>query len=93
MKYCKKCLMPDTRPGIKFDNTGICHTCLHFAKQKEIDWKNRCSPTRYPDYLMYLFSVKMSIKLGIKLLIYGEDVNYTYGGEFYNETPSAMKLK
>ena len=23
MKYCKKCVMPDTRPGIKFNEEGI----------------------------------------------------------------------
>jgi N-acetyl sugar amidotransferase len=48
------------------------------------------SPTWYQDYLIYSFPVRMCMKLGIKLLVYGEDVNYTYGGEFSNETPSAM---
>ena len=28
--------------------------------------------------------------LGLKLLVYGEDVNYTYGGKYDEETPSAM---
>ena len=32
----------------------------------------------------------MSIDLGIKLLVYGEDVNYTYGGKHDQETPSAL---
>ena len=43
MKYCKKCLMPDTRPGLKFDDHGICYACLHFDQQKETNWKNRWS--------------------------------------------------
>ena len=30
------------------------------------------------------------MNLGIKLLIYGENVNYTYGGEHNTETPSAL---
>ena len=42
------------------------------------------------DYLLYAFPVKMSMKLGIKLLVYGENVNYTYGGKYAEETPSAM---
>ena len=185
MKYCKKCLMPNTRPGIQFDETGICYPCLHFKKNSQTDWKNRwkeletlCAKYRgtngdgydcaiavsggkdshyqvyllkeklhmnpilftvenidwtetgkknlenlsdafgcdiisfkpnreiarkmfkksleeigssswYVDSLVYAFPVKMSMKLGIKLLVYGEDVNYVYGGKFSDETPSA----
>ena len=48
------------------------------------------SPNWYIDYLIYAFPVNMTMNLGIKLLVYGEDINYTYGGEFDEETPSAM---
>ena len=48
------------------------------------------SPMWYPDALIYSFPVRMCMKLGIKLLIYGEDINYIYGGEFDEETSSAM---
>jgi len=185
MEYCKKCLMPDTRPGLKFYD-GVCYACIHYEKQKETDWTKRwrelelmcdkyrgsngnsydcaiavsggkdshyqthiikdklkmnplllsvgnfdwtntgrknldnlsdafgCdtillqpnrklgrimlkkafeeigSPMWYPDALIYSFPVKMCMKLGIKFLIYGEDINYIYGGEFDTETPSAM---
>ena len=185
MEYCKKCLMPDTRPNIKFID-GVCTGCINFEKQKNTDWNMRwteleklcdkyrgkngtnydCaiavsggkdshfqtfiikeklkmnpllisvgnidwtdtgrknlenlsetfgvdiimaqpnrkiakkmfkkafeklgSPSWYLDYQMYAFPVKMCIKLGIQLLVYGEDVNYTYGGEHDQETPSAM---
>jgi hypothetical protein len=47
------------------------------------------SSSWYVDSLVYAFPVKMSMKLGIKLLVYGEDVNYVYGGKFSDETPSA----
>lgn len=41
MEYCKKCVQPDTRPGIKFDQEGVCPAC-RFAEQKEkIDWSAR----------------------------------------------------
>jgi len=186
MKYCAKCLMPDTRPGIKLDEKNICTGCLNFEKQKSTDWDKRfdefkklcdkyrgcngngydcaiavsggkdshfqtyylkevmkmnpvlltvanidwtetgrdnlnnlsetfgCdiimfqpnrkvarkmfrkafeeigSPSWYLDYLMYSFPVSMAMKLGIKLLVYGEDVNYVYGGQYDTETPSAM---
>jgi hypothetical protein len=48
------------------------------------------SPSWYLDYLMYAYPYKMAIKMGIKLLVYGEDVNYTYGGKHDQETASAM---
>lgn len=185
MKYCKECLMPDTRPGITFDN-GVCAACINYKKQKVIDWSKRksefetlckkyrnsgsneydcaitvsggkdshfqvyymkevmkmnplllavgnidstetgrknleniseafsCdmimhipnkkvsrillkkafeeigSPTWYIDALIYAFPVRMAMKLGIKLLVYGENVNYTYGGKYNDDTPSAM---
>jgi N-acetyl sugar amidotransferase len=48
------------------------------------------SPTWYLDALIYAYPYRMAMKLGIKFLIYGEDVNYTYGGKFDEETPSAI---
>ena len=41
MKYCKKCLMPDTRPGLVFDDQGICKACVNFERQKNTDWDKR----------------------------------------------------
>lgn len=41
MKYCKKCVIPDTRPGIKFNDEGVCSACQSFEKRKEIDWQSR----------------------------------------------------
>jgi len=178
--------MPDTRPGIKFNENGICYPCINYSNQKNINWDQRwneldelcekyrgkngdgydcaiavsggkdshfqvyiikeklkmnpvlfttgnidwteigrknlenlsetfgCdiimfnpnrkvakimfkksleelgSPSWYVDSLVYSFPVKMSMKLNLKLLFYGEDVNYTYGGEHSEETPSAL---
>ena len=41
MKYCKKCVMPDTRPGISFDENGICCGCINHAKKAGIDYEAR----------------------------------------------------
>lgn len=41
MKYCKKCVMPDTRPGIKFNEEGVCSACQSYEHRKEIDWDKR----------------------------------------------------
>ena len=186
MKYCKKCLMPDTRPGIRFLD-GVCIACINYEKQKTIDWETRkkeleklcdkyrgingdgydcaiavsggkdshfqvyymkevmkmnpvlfsagnidsteigrknlenlsdsfsCdiimhlpnrdllrktakiafeeegSPTWYIDSLLYSFPIRMSLKMGIELLVYGENVSYAYGGRDDKETYSALK--
>jgi hypothetical protein len=44
----------------------------------------------YLDYLLYALPYRMAIKMGIKLLVYGEDINYTYGGTQTEEKPSAI---
>lgn len=41
MKYCKKCVMPDTRPGIVFDKEGICYPCRAAERKKAVDWDKR----------------------------------------------------
>ena len=41
MRVCKRCIQPDTRPGIYFDDHGVCGACLWEEKKKEIDWKSR----------------------------------------------------
>lgn len=41
MRYCKKCTMPDTRPGIKFDEEGVCCACRRYEERKNIDWNAR----------------------------------------------------
>jgi N-acetyl sugar amidotransferase len=41
MKYCKKCLQTDTRPGILFDSEGICPACRYHESLKYVDWDER----------------------------------------------------
>jgi N-acetyl sugar amidotransferase len=42
MIYCKSCVMPATRPGLKFDDAGICGACRwHEQKKTSIDWAAR----------------------------------------------------
>ena len=186
MKYCKKCVMPDTRPGIEFDENGVCAACINFESQKKVDWNDRwnqleklCDKYRgsngdgydcaiavsggkdshlqtylikeklkmnpvlitvgnvdwtdvgrknlanlsdtfgcdiielhpniranrfltrktfeetgqsswYVDSIIYAFPYRTAMQLGIKLLVYGEDVNFTYGGKQKEEKRSAM---
>lgn len=186
MRYCKKCVMPDTRPGLKFNEEGICYPCLNQEKKKGIDWNERwkelerlcdkyrgsngdyydcintvsagkdshfqtyilkeklkmhplllmvdnfswtktgrqnlsnlrarfgvdlhimslnpqvCkkmfrkafeklgSPTWYFDLAIYAYPLQMAIKLGIPLIVYGENTTYERGGYLTEETPSAL---
>ena len=42
MRYCTKCIMPDTRPEIVFDEHGVCDACNSAErKAQEIDWEGR----------------------------------------------------
>lgn len=41
MKFCTKCIMPDTRPGITFDARGECIACQNNEKKKTMDWNSR----------------------------------------------------
>lgn len=187
IRFCAKCVMPNTRPGITFDEEGVCEACNNYAKKDLIDWNNRfeelrkiadryrgsngngydCaiavsggkdstmqvfvlkellgmnpllisvdnwswtetgfknkqniseafssdiitlslnrkigkkmmlkgldilgSPTWYIDSAIYAFPVRLAINMGIKLLVYGENVNYEYGGTQKEETYSAKE--
>lgn len=188
IKFCKKCVMPNTRPGIQFDEDGVCEACNNFAKKELTDWNKRykeleelcakyrgcngdgydcaiavsggkdstfqvyvmkelmrmnpllisvdswswteagkenkaniseafgCdvltfslnkkagkkmllkgleklgSPTWYIDAAIYATPVNLCIKMGIELLVYGENVNYEYGGSQKEETYSAKGI-
>ena len=39
--YCKKCLMPNSRPRIVFNEEGVCNACLNAEIKQEIDWEAR----------------------------------------------------
>ncbi len=41
MKYCRKCVMPSTKPDLSFDKDGVCHACQNYSKRKEVDWDKR----------------------------------------------------
>ena len=41
MKYCKKCVQPDTRPGVTFDEDGVCFACRYAENISSIDWGKR----------------------------------------------------
>ena len=34
--YCKKCLVPNTRPHLFFDKSGICAACINHENKKKL---------------------------------------------------------
>jgi len=41
IKWCRLCVLPDTRPNLNFDKSGICSACLNHNKKSKINWNNR----------------------------------------------------
>lgn len=41
LNYCKRCVMPDTKPDLLLDHEGICNACRSYEHRQTIDWKAR----------------------------------------------------
>lgn len=41
LTYCKRCVMPDTKPDLHLDEAGICNACRSYERRKEVDWQAR----------------------------------------------------
>ncbi|MDQ3000961.1 MAG: N-acetyl sugar amidotransferase [Fibrobacterota bacterium] len=41
MKYCARCVMPDTKPDLHFDAEGVCNACRSYESRKVVDWTAR----------------------------------------------------
>ena len=41
IRYCRNCVMPETKPDILFDEDQVCSACRNFATREEIDWDAR----------------------------------------------------
>jgi N-acetyl sugar amidotransferase len=39
--YCRRCLIPETKPDILFDDEGVCSACRHYERRAEVDWDRR----------------------------------------------------
>ena len=43
LTYCVRCVMPDTKPDLPFDEEGVCGACRNFERRAEVDWDERRS--------------------------------------------------
>lgn len=41
LKYCKCCVMPDTKPDLHLDEDGVCNACRSYQRRKTVDWDTR----------------------------------------------------
>src|ERR1039457_6481405 len=41
LKYCTRCVMPDTKPDLKLDEQVVCNACRAYERRKEVDWDAR----------------------------------------------------
>lgn len=41
LTYCKRCVMPDTKPDLLLDHEGICNACRSYEHRQTIDWDAR----------------------------------------------------
>ncbi len=40
-RYCTRCILPDTRPGLRLGPDGVCNACSSNLEKKIIDWAGR----------------------------------------------------
>lgn len=41
LRYCRHCVMPDTKPDLKLDADGVCNACRSYEQRAAIDWNQR----------------------------------------------------
>ena len=41
MKWCKECVLPDTRPNLVIGSDGVCNACKQHKQKKVVDWDQR----------------------------------------------------
>jgi N-acetyl sugar amidotransferase len=41
MRYCRRCILPDTRPNLEIGPDGVCNACAAHDSRAQIDWAAR----------------------------------------------------
>lgn len=39
--FCKRCVMPDTKPDLFFNEQGVCDACVSAEDKNKVDWSSR----------------------------------------------------
>ena len=57
IRFCKICIMPDTRPRIVFNSNGICNACENANLKNKINWSKR-----YDEFKTLISNIKENNK-------------------------------
>lgn len=41
LRYCIRCVMPDTKPDLLIDEEGVCNACRSYENRANVDWSER----------------------------------------------------
>lgn len=41
IRYCRRCVMPETKPDLSIDAEGVCSACRYYEKRKAVDYAAR----------------------------------------------------
>ena len=41
IRYCRRCIMPETKPDLFIDAEGVCNACRSYERRQAIDWTRR----------------------------------------------------
>lgn len=41
LRYCTRCVMPDTKPDLHIDEQGVCNACRAYERRSQVDWDQR----------------------------------------------------
>jgi len=41
IRYCTRCIMPETKPDLFIDEEGVCNACRNIENRAEVDWGKR----------------------------------------------------
>jgi N-acetyl sugar amidotransferase len=41
IRFCARCLYPETKPDLWFGDDGVCSACLNYENRKAVDWEQR----------------------------------------------------
>jgi len=43
IRYCTRCVMPETKPDLRIDKDGVCSACRYYEGRAAVDWDRRKS--------------------------------------------------
>lgn len=41
IRYCNRCVMPETKPDLQIDDEGVCSACRSYENRTAVDWEAR----------------------------------------------------